>query len=274
MLALQLQDGVQKEEVVGQEEGNAEGKETHHHHVFGHSLGNFYSYSPLSSPSSSSSSLSQNDIKNDTKSDNENQTANLLNLNEQIEFIEAKVLEYGFGFGSGTGFEGSAEQEVEERLEEREEEVEGEEEDREEDQVQRVVLIGHSVGAYIGMEILRRWREGDKNREREKALERERGRERAGNSKGEGEGLEENANEDKDKDKEGIEESSRSRMRIVGFIGLFPTVTHLEKSPRGAQIGVSELIHNGWMGLFVPFTLFVHLGDWGFLRTRFTLNLL
>lgn len=64
----------------------------------------------------------------------------------------------------------------------------------------RVILVGHSVGAYIGLEILRRWREKGKKGERE------------------------------------------VRMRIMGYVGLWPTVTWIGRSPSGRKLGVSRMI--------------------------------
>jgi len=64
----------------------------------------------------------------------------------------------------------------------------------------RVILVGHSVGAYIGLEILRRSREKGKKGERE------------------------------------------VRMRIMGYVGLWPTVTWIGRSPSGRKLGVSRMI--------------------------------
>jgi pimeloyl-ACP methyl ester carboxylesterase len=62
----------------------------------------------------------------------------------------------------------------------------------------KVILMGHSVGAYIGLEILRRWRE---------------------------------------KERKGME---KWRMQIVGYVGLWPTVTWIGRSPSGRKLGVSR----------------------------------
>lgn len=59
----------------------------------------------------------------------------------------------------------------------------------------KIIIIGHSVGAYIGLEIMRRWREKGTKAESEK-------------------------------------------MRVVGFIGLWPTITWIGKSPNGIRLGV------------------------------------
>ena len=66
-----------------------------------------------------------------------------------------------------------------------------------------IVLVGHSVGAYICMELLRRWRDSER----------------------------------------ATGYSSILGFRIVGFVGLFPTITWLGKSPRGKILGVSLLKH-------------------------------
>lgn len=63
----------------------------------------------------------------------------------------------------------------------------------------RVILMGHSVGAYIALEVLRRVQEG---------------RKRGGGGEGQG-------------------------MRIVGVVGLWPTVTHIARSASGVRMGVS-----------------------------------
>lgn len=70
----------------------------------------------------------------------------------------------------------------------------------------RVILIGHSLGAYIAMEILRRHREKRKDND--------------------------NDNDDVDFD-------------IVGGIMLFPTVVDIAKSPAGVRMTVS-VVHTTW----------------------------
>lgn len=66
----------------------------------------------------------------------------------------------------------------------------------------KIIIMGHSVGAYIGMEVLRRWQE--------------RGKERRGEEKKEGE-----------------------KGRMVGFVGLWPTVTWIGRSASGRKLVVS-----------------------------------
>lgn len=70
----------------------------------------------------------------------------------------------------------------------------------------RVILVGHSVGAYIALEVLRRVQDGRK-------------------WGGGGEGQ---------------------RMRIVGVVGLWPTVTHIARSASGVRMGVSFGV--SWLG--------------------------
>ena len=60
----------------------------------------------------------------------------------------------------------------------------------------RVVVVGHSVGAYIGLEIVRRHQEWVRGRKAGRGFE------------------------------------------VVGFVGLWPTVTHIAESERGKRVGV------------------------------------
>lgn len=62
----------------------------------------------------------------------------------------------------------------------------------------KVILVGHSVGAYIALEMLRRIQE---------------------TRKGDGEGI-----------------------RVVGVVGLWPTVTHIARSASGVRMGVSFIV--------------------------------
>ena len=59
--------------------------------------------------------------------------------------------------------------------------------------VPKVIIVGHSVGAYIGLEILRRWRMKSRTTVR------------------------------------------KEEIRIVGFLGLWPTVTWIGSSPSGRR---------------------------------------
>ena len=72
----------------------------------------------------------------------------------------------------------------------------------------RVILVGHSLGSWIGLEIIRRWRERE--------------------VRGEEEGREE------------------GQMRIVGYLGVWATVTGLARSPSGRKLAVSSRL----VGLF------------------------
>ena len=94
----------------------------------------------------------------------------VLGLQEQIEFVEARLRDYV-------------------RLH-----AEAADEGRERQQ-QRVIIVGHSVGAYMGLEVIRRERERLK----------------------EGKGME---------------------GRIVGFVGLWATVTWILSSPSGRKVAV------------------------------------
>jgi pimeloyl-ACP methyl ester carboxylesterase len=66
----------------------------------------------------------------------------------------------------------------------------------------RIILVGHSVGAYIALEILRRWREREEAHARDVMIPEDQG-------------------------------------QILGFIGLWPTVTWIGKSPNGRKAAVS-----------------------------------
>jgi hypothetical protein len=70
----------------------------------------------------------------------------------------------------------------------------------------QVILIGHSVGSYIAMEVLRRSRERRENRSR------------GGDADDDGDEME---------------------MEIIGGVMLFPTVVDIAKSPSGRKLTVS-----------------------------------
>lgn len=75
-------------------------------------------------------------------------------------------------------------------------------------QKQKVILIGHSVGAYLAMEVLRR------HRERQNALLRE-------------------TEKEKEKDTE-----AETEFDIIGGVMLFPTVVDIAKSKAGRKLSV------------------------------------
>ena len=79
--------------------------------------------------------------------------------------------------------------------------VRGEGEGEREGEV-RVVLVGHSVGAYVALEVLRGVLGG--------------GRKKRGGGDGDWGGV-----------------------RVVGVVGLWPTVTHIGRSRSGVRVGVS-----------------------------------
>jgi len=60
----------------------------------------------------------------------------------------------------------------------------------------KIILVGHSVGAYIGLEILRRRRQKERK------------------------------------------EIQEQKMQIVGYVGLWPTITWIGRSPSGRKLGV------------------------------------
>lgn len=76
----------------------------------------------------------------------------------------------------------------------------------------RVVVVGHSVGAYIGLEVVRRLRAEARERWSEGRF--------IGGKKGE-------------------------EVKIVGYVGLWPTVTWIGRSRMGRKIGVSFILF--WM---------------------------
>ena len=80
----------------------------------------------------------------------------------------------------------------------------------------KVILVGHSVGAYIGIEILKTWRELD------------------GNATSEANG------DQRDRHCDRADRRAESRVEIVGLIGLWPTITWIGKSVSGRRLGVSE----------------------------------
>ena len=96
----------------------------------------------------------------------------------------------------------------------------------------KVILVGHSVGAYICMEILRRWKE------RKREVSEISNSTTTGNIQG-----------------TSVKESQRSRglngMDIVCLLGLWPTITEIAQSPSGRRLGVSS--HGIMYKLKVPF---------------------
>ena len=88
----------------------------------------------------------------------------------------------------------------------------------------KIILVGHSVGAYMGLEVLRRWRE----REREKREKKKDSAGAAGDRDGDGIAEQKMGGEEMDME-----------MKIVGFVGLWPTVTWIGRSKSGRQVGVS-----------------------------------
>ena len=104
----------------------------------------------------------------------------VLGLQGQIEYLERYLMHYMGQYldSSDDGDDGDDDDDDDDRSVEH-----------------RVVIIGHSVGAYIGLELIRRYQE-EKRRE-------------------EGEGF-----------------------QMMGFVGLWPTVTHIAQSKRGRRVGV------------------------------------
>lgn len=93
-------------------------------------------------------------------------------------------------------------------------------------QKRKVILIGHSVGAYIAMEILRRHREGIPDIA-------------TLSSAGPGTGL---ANSE-----------SSSLFDIIGGVMLFPTVKDIAHSPSGRKLTVSFIFQDWWELLLIFF---------------------
>ena len=89
----------------------------------------------------------------------------ILGLQGQIEYVEGVLRSYVDGLENASSVEDSAEP-------------------------PKIILVGHSVGAYIGLEIIRRW----------------------------------------------TEEEER-KMRVIGLVGLWPTVTWIGESPSGKRFG-------------------------------------
>ena len=74
----------------------------------------------------------------------------------------------------------------------------------------KVIIVGHSVGAYIGMEVMRRLREEEREGRRQEGTNITR-------------------------------ELEGKAANVLGFIGLWPTITWIGRSPRGKLFGVSRL---------------------------------
>ncbi|KAL1642062.1 hypothetical protein SLS58_005650 [Diplodia intermedia] len=117
-----------------------------------------------------------------------------------------------WGSGSAVLVNGAGEEEVDEK------EREGEE--------TRVVVIGHSVGAYMALEVVKRWREALKVKQQRKA-----GGEKEKEAGGAVTMLNAVVNGVSDAD---VEEKEGGR--IVGGVCLFPTVTHIAKSRSGMKL--------------------------------------
>ena len=94
----------------------------------------------------------------------------------------------------------------------------------------KVIVVGHSVGAYIGLEVLRGLRG------------------RKGNGKGErrGEGAKEGKREKREEIGGGEGEEEEEEVSVLGFIGLWPTVTWIGRSVRGRRVGVSSTGFQFW----------------------------
>lgn len=133
--------------------------------------------------------------------------SNLYDLEEQVGFVQGVLEEFmvdQFGHGHNNNENDSSSK------------VPGSRDDDDDDstvQVKpKVILIGHSVGSYIAMEVLRRHREKEKLKEQSKT------------------------------------ESGSVSFDIIGGIMLFPTVVDIAKSASGRKLTVCTYIHS----LFFP----------------------
>ena len=109
----------------------------------------------------------------------------ILGLKEQIDFVYDRLLDYIRSYAEHV---------------------------RDGDDRIRIILAGHSVGAYIGMEILRAWRTTSRT-----ALV-------------DGNGISKNDTADK------------SGVELVGLIGLWPTITWIGQSANGRRLGVNSTL--------------------------------
>lgn len=107
----------------------------------------------------------------------------ILSLQEQIQHVEATLEKYVHSLQAGNGDQGFTNGKPPMPL--------------------KVILIGHSVGAYICMEVLRRRRAKEQMQ-----TEQPDGR------------------------------SGPERMKLIGCIGLWPTITWIGQSPSGRKISV------------------------------------
>ena len=138
-------------------------------HVYGHSLANF--------------------TKVKGEYDHKLQKARkILSLQEQIQYVEMILEQYVQSLEEGHVDQGFTSRKPPTQV--------------------KVILVGHSVGAYIGMEILRRRRAKEKRQ---------------------------NKLPNGDGDLQGI--------KLIGFIGLWPTITWIGESPSGRRLIVSIGIH-------------------------------
>ena len=109
----------------------------------------------------------------------------ILGLKEQIDFVHDRLLDYIRSYAEHTRDN--------------------------EDQI-RIILGGHSVGAYIGMEVLRSWR----NKSRTVLVD-----------------VKVNAMNNR---------AERSGVELVGFIALWPTITWIGHSANGRRLGVNTTL--------------------------------
>ena len=135
-------------------------------HVYGHSLANFTE-------------------EKGGYNDKLKEPMKILNLQEQIQYVEVILEQYVHSLQKGCVDQGLARRHAPTQI--------------------KVILVGHSVGAYICMEVLRRQRAMEKMH---------------------------NKLPNGDDDLGG--------MKLVGFIGLWPTITWIGKSPSGRKISVSK----------------------------------
>ena len=112
-------------------------------------------------------------LANFVELDNTPKHVKILGLQEQIEYVEHLLLDYVQNLSFSMRTDGAAEQ-------------------------AKIILVGHSVGAYIGLELLRRARERARRAE------------------------------------------NKDKLRFCGYIGLWPTVTWIRKSPSGLKLGVGQ----------------------------------
>ncbi|EKG16170.1 hypothetical protein MPH_06607 [Macrophomina phaseolina MS6] len=102
----------------------------------------------------------------------------------------------------------------------------------------RIIVIGHSVGAYMALEVVKRWRESLKRKKRAAAVAVQQQQKPVAANVGEKRAESGDvAAPPSASPADAVFDDDRDGGRIVGAVCLFPTVTHIAKSSSGLKLG-------------------------------------